>query len=185
MDGKAALCLLPAAPRALGHAQPQVPPHKPARRFSAQSGDNQTHRSHSKRIFLPFRSCRTLQFVAPGQPCTRATWTESGPSVGKGKTLDAIAEPILRSGRSSTTIRENSRHSYRAGRSATTTQLRKTDTLAAGSEPSGCRGHWCRPCAQFWSRFCSCVRIGAWACADQCPRQPAPCEDDSQQGTAY
>jgi len=48
-----------------------------------------------------------------------------------------------------------------AGRNSTTTQLRKTDTLVADSTPPG----WCRPCAQVQSRFCACVRTGAWACA--------------------
>ena len=48
-----------------------------------------------------------------------------------------------------------------AGRNSTTTQLRKTDTLVADSTLPG----WCRPCAQVQSRFCACVRTGAWACA--------------------
>ena len=56
------------------------------------------------------------------------------------------------------TIRENSRHSYSAGRSSTPAQLRKTDILAAGSAHPGWRRHWCRPCAQVKFRFCPRVR---------------------------
>ena len=43
--------------------------------------------------------------------------------------------------------------------------------LAAGSGHPGCRWHWCRPCAQFRSRFCLRVWIGAQACASRHPRQ--------------
>ena len=62
---KASLCLLPAAPRAPEHTQPQMSSHKPPLQFSVQSDDTQAHRSRSKRLFCPFRSFRTLQFVVP------------------------------------------------------------------------------------------------------------------------
>ena len=61
--------------------------------------------------------------------------------------------------------RARSRHPGKAGRSSTTTQLRKTDTLVAGSAHPGWRRHWCRPCARVQSWSCACVRIGVWACA--------------------
>ena len=61
------------------------------------------------------------------------------------------------------TTRESSRQACSADRNSTTTQLRKTDALAASSAPPGWRRHWCRPSAQVQSRFCAGVRIGAWA----------------------
>ena len=68
--------------------------------------------------------------------------------------------------------RARSQHPGKAGRSSTTTQLRKTDTLVAGSAHPGWRRHWCRPCAQIQSRFCAGVRTGAWICAGRRPQLP-------------
>ena len=75
------------------------------------------------------------------------------------------------------TIRESSRHSYRAGRSSTTTQLRKTDTPVAGSTHTGWRRRWSRPCAQNQSQFCACFWTGVWACSGRrllYARRPQP-----------
>ena len=64
------------------------------------------------------------------------------------------------------TMRESNRQSHRAGTSsATTAQLRKPDTLAAGNAYPGWRRHWCRPSVQVQSWFCACVWIDVWACA--------------------
>ena len=87
------------------------------------------------------------------------------------------------------TIRESSRHSYRASRISTTTQLRKTDALVAGSAHPGWRRHWCWSCAQVQSRFCAGVQIGAWTCASrpQLPgteRTPGPTRAHSGPQTA-
>ena len=68
--------------------------------------------------------------------------------------------------------RARSQHPGKAGRSSTTTQLRKTDTLVAGSAHPGWRRHWCRPCAQIQSRFCAGVRTDAWICAGRRPQLP-------------
>ena len=87
------------------------------------------------------------------------------------------------------TMRESSRQSHRAGRSSTTTQMRKTDTLVAGSTPPGWRRPWSRPCAQVRSWFCACVRIGVWACAGRphlprTERTPGPTRAHSGPQTA-
>ena len=66
------------------------------------------------------------------------------------------------------TMRESSRQSHRAGRSSTTTQMRKTDTLAAGITHPGWRRPWCRPCAHVQSRFC----VGVWTCTWICAGRP-------------
>ena len=105
--GEAALCLLPAAPRALRHTQPRMSSHRPT--FDQPSRITRWHPGKAGKGPLPKLPGRVLyRAAADRRNTTRAT------------------------------IRECSRQSYRAGRSSTTAQLRKTDTLVAGSaHPAG------------------------------------------------
>lgn len=105
------------------------------------NGDTQAHRSRSKRLFCPFRSFRTLSIRSASSAWPASSWT----TVRLREQLDALAPgesrerpspqtagegPFPGGGRPpqhhSTTVRESSRHSYRAGRSSTTAQLRRT-----------------------------------------------------------
>ena len=148
--GEAALCLLPAAPRALRHTQPRMSSHRPT--FDQPSRITRWHPGKAGKGPLPKLPGRVLyRAAADRRNTTRAT------------------------------IRESSRQAYRADRSLTTAQLRKTDAFVVSSAHPGWRRHWCWSCAQVQSRFCAGVRArvrtGVWACAagvrgsDRSPRR--------------
>ena len=131
--GEAALCLLPAAPWALGHTQPRMPPHRPT--FDQPSRITKLASREGRERPSP-QTAGEGPFPGGGRPPQHPTRHHQGeqPAIAQ---QPAGARPP---------------HS-----------LRKTDTPMAGSTHPGWRRQWCRPCDQVQSRFCACVQIGVWA----------------------
>ena len=146
--------LLPVAPWALGHTQPQVSPHKPA-----ISGPGRRHKKAQEACRAILLILQLLQDLAIqlradclGPGCRPAD-LKAGAQGRPGKALSPNCRGGSFPGRRQTaatpraTIRESSRHSYRA----------------ENTHPG-----WRRPCAQFQSRFCAGFRNDAWVCPGRC-----------------